>query len=206
MTDNQYLYDLHLHIAPLSRCSILSFDDMCNNISNRLRGFAITDHDYIPPPSKVKQQREVVQDKLGMRLFYGSEITTNIGHLLVFGILKIPSRKLSAKKLINLVHDSGGVVVAAHPWRNVGYPWGGIAEKVYEYDIDALEINGQATKKQNDKAQIAAKELNLPTTGGSDAHSIKGLNKVVTLVSKPLFKELDLIKEILNKRTVGIYL
>ncbi|MFX1253224.1 MAG: PHP-associated domain-containing protein [Promethearchaeota archaeon] len=181
---------------------------MCKHVSGRLSGFAITDHDYKPPVKKTERLKQHVQLKYDLTLFYGVEISTIDGELLAFGISEAPPTNLPARQVINIVHDVGGVIAAAHPWRiSPLHPVGsGVGEKVYELDLDALEINGLTNKGDNELVRRAAKELNLPTIGGSDAHRITGMNRVATAVFEPLLNETDLVKAIQNKKTKGIFL
>ncbi|MFX0061353.1 MAG: PHP-associated domain-containing protein [Candidatus Hermodarchaeota archaeon] len=208
MTNNQYLYDLHNHTSPYSPCSHISFHEMCKYVSGRLSGFAITDHDYIPPVNKTKRLKQHVLTKLDLILLYGVEISTQEGELLAFGIFEALPSNLPARQVIKIIHDLGGVIIAAHPWRiSPLHPVGsGVGEKVYELDLDALEINGLTNKGDNELVRRAAKELNLPTIGGSDAHRITGMNRVATAVFEPLLNETDLVKAIQNKKTKGIFL
>ncbi|MFX1538862.1 MAG: PHP-associated domain-containing protein [Promethearchaeota archaeon] len=181
---------------------------MCKHVSGRLSGFAITDHDYMPPVHKAKRLKQHVLIKLDLVLLYGVEISTQDGELLAFGISEAPPTNLPARQVIKIVHDSGGVIIAAHPWRiSPLHPVGsGVGDKVYELDLDALEINGLTNKGDNELVRRVAKELNLPTVGGSDAHRITGMNRVATVVLAPLLDEKDLVKAIQNKKTKGIFL
>jgi hypothetical protein len=70
----------------------------------------------------------------------------------------------------NKIHESGGVVVQAHPFRERGY----LSEmSVHPYQCDAFEVaNSGNPFEQNRIAYRYAKEHNITMTAGSDMHLV----------------------------------
>jgi hypothetical protein len=70
---------------------------------------------------------------------------------------------------------------------------------VYEYDFDGIELNGALDEKYHFLAEKAANSMDIPTIGGSDAHSIRQLNTLGTKFEKPINSITDIIKAVKNK-------
>jgi hypothetical protein len=94
-------------------------------------------------------------------------------------------------------------MIAAHPFR--GFKTFGIGQlqltveqacqrKALEY-VDALEIgNGKLSPDENDMAREVAEKLDLPGTGGSDAHRVDEVGKWVTVFEKEIRDERELVQ------------
>ena len=189
------LFDMHLHLQYRSRCSNLSIEDLYNNLSDKFDGICITDHWRLKPILN-----HPFQD---IKVFVGVEITCNLGDLLAYGIPSAPIRNkhIEAKKVIDLIHSKGGIAVCAHPFSN---RHAGFAEYVYDYDFDAIEVNGALDKKYKDLAKKAAEIMNLPTMGGSDAHSVRQLNTIGTMFDVPINSIEDIVNAVKNKKCKAV--
>jgi PHP family Zn ribbon phosphoesterase len=109
------------------------------------------------------------------------------------------------QELRETVQKAGGYMIAAHPFR--GFKTFGIGQlqmtvaqaskrKVFEF-VDAVEIgNGKLMEDENDMARKVAQKLNLPGTGGSDAHRIDELATWVTVFEKNIENEQELLQEL----------
>jgi hypothetical protein len=61
--------------------------------------------------------------------------------------------------------------------------------------VDALEVlNGKVTPRENQFAYQVAKGLNLPATGGSDAHEVFEVGQYATRFSGPIQNEAELVE------------
>ncbi len=185
------LIDMHIHIQPRSACSYLTGKQLLRNISHQLNGVCITDHFRVEPDPYLQNATYGMEFKV----FFGVEITAREGDLLAYGISQIPSRNMPAKSIIKQIHDEGGIAVCAHPFSPHHCAFG---DKIYEYNFDAVEINGGIGKKYNKSAKMAAEIMDLPTIGGSDAHSADDLNTMCTLF-KTRINTLDDIIEAIKK-------
>lgn len=187
------LFDLHLHVEKRSPCSILSLVDLYDGLSDKLDGICITDHHVIDPLKGLSS--------LGITVLFGVEITTGEGDILAYGISKMPLKRDSAAEVINFIHKNDGVAVCAHPYSPRHFSFN---DHLYEFDFDAIEVNGSMAKKYNVLAKRAAKIMDLPTIGGSDAHSKNQLNTMSTSFSIPIKTIEDVVYAIKNKKCKAV--
>ena len=103
------------------------------------------------------------------------------------------------------VKKAGGFMIAAHPFR--GFKTFGIGQlqmtveqackrKVLEF-VDAIEVgNGKLSPDENDMARKVSEKLELPGTGGSDAHRVDEVGKWLTVFEKDIQDENQLVAEL----------
>ncbi len=139
-----------------------------------LDGICITDHDTM--------DEYVIEKKLarpvGLKTMRGVEVTTPIGHVLVYGIknLLLP---FDIEKFLEKVRKLGGISVLAHPYYSAFNGMDPEMAKRLIGEFDAVEvINGGVTHEQNLFAIHLAKKYKMPGTGGSDAHIRGSIGKV----------------------------
>lgn len=130
-------------------------------------------------------------------VFRGLEVSTDAGHLLVYGLTddtwNIWSRNhyLKISGVIDRVHQLGGICAAAHPFRG----WDALGDAVYHIEgLDAIEtLNGMNTDAQNRQALQASRARSLPSIGGSDCHEPENVGRAFTVFQKPVRTAADLI-------------
>ncbi len=194
--------DLHIHTAPLSACSYIDPHELVQEAWRlRLDGICLTEHQILWDPAEV----EKLAREAGIKIFRGNEFTTNQGDVLVFGFYEDIKELMIIQELRETVQKAGGYMIAAHPFR--GFKTFGIGQlqmtveqaskrKVFEF-VDAVEIgNGKLAPDENDMACKVAEKLNLPGTGGSDAHRIDELATWLTVFEKNIENEQELLKEL----------
>ena len=136
-----------------------------------------------------------------------------MGHILVFGLRSYVNGIHRVTELRKAVDRVGGVMVSAHPFRNL------FNQRPHNYNllfkdpnelpetaqqasshplfelVDAIEVaNGSNTDYENRFALKVAKRLGLGGTGGSDAHSSQGLGSCATVFDGHIGSEEDLIE------------
>ncbi len=196
--------DLHCH-SKYSHDNYLDPEDLIEEaVTKGLDGICFTEHYSIAASLQV--ERIGVPD--GFYVFRGLEISTNQGHMLVYGLKddtwNIWSRNnyLDLGEVISIVHKLGGICAPAHPFRG----WDSIGEAVLEIDaFDAIEThNGQCSISENQKAEKIANIKNIPSVGGSDCH-IKGqVGVAYTEFKNPVFTINQLVTEIKNNNCKGV--
>lgn len=200
------IIDLHVHTKPLSPDSEMTVHDAIDRAKRiGLDGICLTEHDKIWPEGEIK----VLRDKYEFLVLRGIEVTTFDGHVLVFGFHKDVGEIPKAKELCQLVKTEGGFMVAAHPFRGFlvfGFSGSSITieqastRPIFKW-VDALEVGSCKVTSDEDKiATRVSKRLNLPVTGGSDAHSIGDLGRAVTVFERQIRDEADLVRELLAGR------
>lgn len=197
---NGTVIDLHVHSFPASPCSSVSLKELIDEARNiGLHGFCLTDHNHVWNPREVAQLRE----RTGFLVLRGNEITTEQGDMLVFGLEKDIPGIIRLTELRAEVSRVKGFLIAAHPFRGfLAFGLGklglsleqAVARPLWKW-VDAVEVmNSQVTEKENALAAQVAGRLNLPATGGSDAHTASGLGIFATRFFQKIQDEQDLIQ------------
>jgi len=182
------IIDMHVHLSSRSPCSNLSSTQLFNSLSHKIDGICITDHGILSPIRNFHGE--------GLLIFYGVEITCFEGDLLAYGIKFLPQSK-KADHVINHIHENGGIAICAHPY---SARHNAFEDDVFNHDFDAIELNGGIKKHENELARKAAKIMDLPLIGGSDAHFPHQLNTYATFFDKKILGLGDLVREIKAKR------
>ncbi len=198
--DYPYLYETHLHTLPGSACAHNSGAEMAE--AAHLMGYAgiiITDHNWggntgidraLPWEQWVDGFITGYEDALeygrkhDLDVFWGYEAGYEGTEFLIYGItpdwLKAHPeiRSADVKEQYRLIHEAGGMVIHAHPFREAGY----IPEiRLYPEYVDGVEgINaahsssrskGHHNPEYDRRAIRYANEHDLPITAGSDIHT-----------------------------------
>jgi predicted metal-dependent phosphoesterase TrpH len=146
-----------------------------------------------------------------LRLFGGVEVSTEWGDVLVFGLEDTGPRKGGIEELRRAVDRSGGVMIAAHPFRR--YSVGGVAIDIEEACrwpllrfVDAAEVfNGISTRREVDLAREVLTRLGLRGVGGSDSHAPHTLGACYTRFEEPLSGVGDLVAALKSGRFRAVH-
>ena len=194
--------DLHIHTSPRSACSYIDPHELIQEAQRlKLDGICLTEHQVLWDSGDVAE----LAREGGIKIFRGNEFTTNQGDILVFGLYKDIKELLMIQELREEVKSAGGFMIAAHPFR--GFKTFGIGQlqmtvehackrKVLEF-VDAVEVgNGKLSPDENDMARKVSEKLDLPGTGGSDAHRVDDVGKWLTVFEKEIQDENQLVAEL----------
>jgi len=195
--------DLHLHTRRYSPCSNLDPKDMVKRaLELGIDGLAIVEHHVVWSKEEVLRLKE--QTEAGsLVILRGQEITAYTedglfhGDILTFGFEGSYPQHPSTEEIIRLVHEAGGIAIAAHPFR-----WGyGHGEDVYRYGFDAIEVyNPNYHLLDVKKAEQAVEAMGVAGIGGSDAHDAKQVAVYLTEFSQWVDSEDALIAEVRARR------
>ncbi|MBD3191496.1 MAG: hypothetical protein GF308_12680 [Candidatus Heimdallarchaeota archaeon] len=194
------LIDMHIHTTH-SFCGKVTLEETLIRLSGKVDGITITDHDIITHYSKEVLEAFVLKYQIRV-LVPSVEITTYQGDLLAYGLSSAPSKSLDVKKVIEMIHNEGGIAVAPHPFGHNS----GLGDLVYSLELDALEINGNLPKKNNQQAKVAAQTMGLPLVGGSDSHSKTQVGTCATEFPKEIKSMTDLIRCVKRKKCQPVLL
>lgn len=197
----EFKYETHSHTKEGSACAVWSAKESVNEHKKAgYTGLIITNHFFygntsvdrsLPWADWVRRfcsgynYAKDEGDKIGLQVFFGWEAGYNGTEFLIYGLdedwlLSHPEIKdATVAEQYKLVHDSNGLVVHAHPFREESY----IPEiRLYPKLVDAVEgynatHNSKFSKFHNDplfntRAIKFAKENHLPITSGSDTHKL----------------------------------
>jgi hypothetical protein len=195
-----YLYETHLHTSEVSACARSTGAEMARACKEYgYAGIFVTDHHFggntrvdrsLPWEEWVDRFCEGYEhvkaegDRIGLDVFFGYESGFHATEFLIYGVDKEwmkshpELRGGTIEEQYRLVHEAGGMVVHAHPYREEDY----IPEiRLFPQWVDAVEgVNATHSNTKSmahndpayDERAIAyAKEHKLPMTAGSDIHT-----------------------------------
>ncbi len=205
----EFRVDLHIH-SMFSGESMARPEDIVDAaLSRGLDAICITEHDSLrasAPFDNIKNH--------GLVILRGVELSTDMGHMLVYGVRDEDwrdwgkNRVSNAKELIHIVRRLGGVVIPAHPYTIVtkcvydSEPEILIHHEIRNLEgITALEVcNGKYLKYPSACKAMGtfAKSMGLPGTGGSDAHIPADVGSAFTVFRTPIDSSRSLTAALLS--------
>lgn len=201
------IIDLHLHTV-YSEDSLIAAEDLIEQaIKVGLDGICVTEHNSF-------ELSEIVEEfayGTPIKVFRGVEVTTDLGHLLVYGLDKKQWQPfenkpgIPAQELIDYVRNCGGVSVPAHPFR---FQSSSVGEKLETLiGIFAIEgYNGKSDIEENQLAWNYAEKFNLKLIGGSDAHVIGDVGRCVTEFPNSVKTMKELVEQLKSGQFQAKYL
>ena len=111
------LIDLHAHTSPRSNCSRTTLEELVASARGRgLDALCITEHDIRWPDDELADASRL----LDFPLIPGVELSTDVGHVLVFGPLERPLwLGYTFEQLVEETGRTGTALVLPHPVRRV---------------------------------------------------------------------------------------
>ena len=192
----------------MSDDSFMSVDELIEGAKAAgLDGICLTDHDAFWAEERVRE--------LSLRheflVLAGSEINTDAGHVLAFGLQRYEFGMHKPEFLRACADRDGGVLIAAHPYRRrfleepgrnpdaraemlqraIGDPFFNLCDAV-EYH------NGRGSTVQNQYSVDLCGELALPSVAGSDAHKPTQIGTAATEFLGPVKLLDDLLRLLRN--------
>lgn len=212
-----YKYETHLHTSEVSACSHIDAKTQVKlHYEKGYTGLVVTDHfvngnctidKQLPWQARIKgfmrgyQQAFEAAKKLDFDVFFGLEYSYQGADFITYGIdesfLLANSDMLSwpIDKYFDRVHEAGGYIIHAHPFREAFY----IPEiKLFTDYIDAVEVmnNNNSKMSYNEKAFRYASDNNLPMTKGTDLHYLEDVGALDMTFHKRAETIFDLIEMI----------
>lgn len=210
-----FTVDLHLHTTRGSADSNLSPKDLIERArAIGIGAVCITEHDNI---WDLKEIAAIAGDA-GVLCLRGMEVTTEMGHIGVFGLNEYVGGIYKLRELRKVVDGLGGIMVANHPFRykldprfsfinedhepiDPAHPERAAKLEIFRV-CDAVEaLNGACSEEENIFALKVARTLGLAEVAGSDSHSANSVGYVTTLLPSPVRTERELIDAIKARTT-----
>lgn len=218
----EYRYETHLHTAETSRCSKSSGAELARYFKSLgYTGVFVTDHFLnsnttvapdLPWAERIElfcRGYELTAEegaKLGLDVFFGWEYGYGWTHILTYGLGKdwlLDNPEVLSWSLpdyLDRVHEDGGSIVHAHPFRE-----GVETVLLLPAKIDAVEtINSGRTDEANRHAYDFAVSFNLPQTAGSDIHRA-GQNRLCGITCSQRLKNANDYIEIVKSGQMSIF-
>ena len=168
-----------------------------------LDGVCLTEHDRFWDAGAVAE----LSKRHGILVLPGCEVTTEEGHLLVFGLSEYVFGMHSAAFVKRLVDEDGGTMLLAHPYRRMMLDDAfeeaikrGLRSAVLRL-VDGVEgLNGRGSERENEYAyqlgEMMSLRMPLGMSGGSDAHSLDDVGVCATEFERDIASLDDLIREL----------
>lgn len=200
-----FKYETHLHTAETSKCARSPGAEMARHFSERgYTGIFVTDHFFngntTVPPELPWEERvtlfargfEAAAEegaRCGLDVFFAWEYSLGWAHFLTYGLdtawlLAHPDMmSWDMPRYIAEVHEAGGYLIHAHPWRITDNP----VMRMVPDGVDAIEaINASQPDETNRHAADYAASYHLPVTAGSDIHNITAPRRAGVLTARRL--------------------
>ena len=210
-----YLYEMHCHALPCSGCGGIQPEDLVRGMKEvGYTGMVLTDHfyhgntgirrkmpwaDFVAAYEQSYLRAKAVGDELDFDVLFGIEEGVGDGkEVLIYGITPQflydhpEIRECDLPTLSRLVHEAGGLIYQAHPFRVRDYiarPWEALPMQYF----DGIEMyNACNPDLDNARAVQFAAENDLATIAGSDRHYMGHCANFGILVPERLRTEADL--------------
>jgi predicted metal-dependent phosphoesterase TrpH len=203
------ILDLHLHseASDDSRAPVEAYLKwLARKRDERpLEGLVLTEHRQFNAAGDYRD----LEDKYGMLILKASEVETEYGHVLVYGvnddILKrydFKNVRLPAQELITEVARMGGIAMPCHP----GRPTIGLIEhyqtKPPLEGVTGVEaLNGGSKKGENERVAELIEQYGYHAFGGSDSHLVS----FVGLCATEFDRDISTIEDLVDALRVGGY-
>lgn len=216
-----YRYEMHCHTSETSACGQMAAADVVDFYKKvGYDGLCITDHFFngnirpcrdLPWEEKVEllmkgyNAAKARGDEIGLPVFFGWEFSVEGTDFLTYGLdkewlLAHPDcDKYRIREYCRAVHEAGGYVVQAHPFREADYIE---MIRLFPREVDAVETyNACRTTFENAMAEQYADNYEKVTFCGSDNH----VGYLDTLAVLEIPERAETVKDILKSVMDGKY-
>ena len=194
------ILDLHAHSIKSDdgRAKVQNYCQWIRAREVPIDGFVLTEHRQFDLESDYSD----LAREYGLAILKGSEVETEYGHVLVFGVTSglmqefdFTDIHLPLARVIEACAAHDAVPVPCHPGRRRV----GMSAHIAEYGIPAgvriVEIyNGGSRGNEDAIAQNMAAEQDYLGIGGSDAHIVSHIGRCATRFPAPISDERELVE------------
>jgi predicted metal-dependent phosphoesterase TrpH len=194
------ILDLHTHSIKSDdgRAKVRNYCQWIRTREVPIDGFVLTEHRQFDAESDYRE----LANEFGLTILKGSEVETEYGHVLVFGVTQALRQafdfadiQLPLARVVEACEAHGAVPVPCHP----GRPRVGMHAHLEEFGVPAgvriVEIyNGGSRDREDQIAQTMAAEQGYLGIGGSDAHIVSHVGRCATRFPAPVRSEGELVE------------
>lgn len=194
------ILDLHTHSIKSDdgRAKVQNYCQWIRTREIPIDGFVLTEHRQFDNESDYSD----LAREYGITILKGSEVETEYGHVLVFGVTEGLQRALDfadihlpLARVIDACEAHGAIPVPCHP----GRPRVGMHAHLAEFGVPAgvriVEVYNGGSRDQEDQiAQAMAREQGYLGIGGSDAHIVSHVGRCATRFPADIHTELELVE------------
>jgi predicted metal-dependent phosphoesterase TrpH len=193
------ILDLHAHSIKSDdgRAKVRNYCQWIRSRSIPIDGFVLTEHRQFDAESDYRE----LADEFELTILKGSEVETEYGHVLVFGVtdalraaFDFSDIHLPLKQVLEACERHGAVAAPCHPGRKrVGMSAHletlGVPEGVRIVET----CNGGSRDGEDAVAQAMAQRYGYLGIGGSDAHIVSHIGRCATRFPAPVNTERELV-------------
>jgi predicted metal-dependent phosphoesterase TrpH len=194
------ILDLHNH-SIASDDGRAKVENYCQWIRKReipLDGFVLSEHRQFDAASDYK----TLADEYGLAILKASEVETDYGHVLVYGVNEAMQRAFDFARIdlpLGLVLEAaercGGIAVPCHPGRPRVGMCAHFEAKGAVAGVRIVETrNGGSRASEDERALALAEERGYLGVGGSDAHIVSHIGRCVTSFPGPVRSAAELVE------------
>jgi predicted metal-dependent phosphoesterase TrpH len=193
------ILDLHTH-SIASDDGRAKVENYCQWIARKalpLDGFVLTEHRQFDDASDYRR----LEDEFGLLILKASEVETEYGHVLVFGVnddlraaFDFSSINNTLANVLEEAKRCGAVAVPCHPGRpKVGLCAHWEVLGPVEGIVAVETLNGGSREGENEQALQYAEKHGWNCTGGSDSHIVSHIGRYATRFEDDLENIDDLV-------------
>lgn len=193
------ILDLHAHSIKSDdgRAKVQNYVQWIRTRNLPIDGFVLTEHRQFDFESDYGD----LARESGLVILKGSEVETEYGHVLVFGVTEALTRtldftniRLALADVLKAADDHGAIAIPCHP----GRPRVGMAAHIATYGIPAgvaivETYNGGSRDNEDEIARAMAQAQGYRGIGGSDAHIVSHIGRCATRFEQPIHSETELV-------------
>ena len=179
------IIDLHNHSIK-SDDSRAKVENYCQWIRSRelpIDGIVLTEHRQFEPTDYSS-----LENKYGLVILEGSEVETEYGHILVYGVTEALMREFDFARIDNplsevlaAIEKHGAIAAPAHPGRTRVGMFAHIEGRGVPEGIRIVEVYNGGSRADEDQIAIEnAEKLGYLGIGGSDAHIVSHIGRCGT--------------------------
>ena len=197
--------DLHTHSVSSddSRAAVEQYVKWVGVLRRKgysIDGFVLTEHRKFD----FDKDYSALAEENGVLIMKGSELDTNMGHFLVYGVsealtnaIDFSDVTMDAIELVKAAEENGAIAIPAHPGR-FGIGLCEFTDNGADFSlIKAAEgLNGSNRPGEQERAEELIESLGVYATGGSDAHLVSAIGKCMTNFDGQVLNETDLVREL----------
>lgn len=194
------ILDLHTHSIKSDdgRAKVRNYCQWIRTREIPIDGFVLTEHRQFDDESDYSD----LAREFALTILKGSEVETEYGHVLVFGVSEALRRsfdfgdiRLPLARVVEACAEHGAVPVPCHPGRPRVGMHAHLAEFGVPEGVRIVEIrNGGSREGEDAIAQAMAQEQGYLGTGGSDAHIVSHVGRCATRFPGPITSEGELVE------------
>jgi predicted metal-dependent phosphoesterase TrpH len=163
-------------------------------------GIVLTEHRQFNKDADYR----ALEDRFGVLVLKASEVETDYGHVLIFGVNDEMTRRfdfadvrLPAQALVDEISRAGGVAIPCHPGRpNVGLCEHYMKKPPLENVVAVEVLNGGSRKGEDERSEQLVRNFGYGAVGGSDSHLVSLIGLCATRFDADIHTVEDLVREL----------